>query len=432
MGSLLDAEVGPDALVVTVAGTPLSLEHVGPITIRHGRPQLDTLPVASVCSLTCHASELPALPVIGDLVTVELGPDALAHFGLAGDAADAARWRFRGTVTDPATQLAQTTRPGVVSLTAVSRRSRLGTVPVGDAPWPLERDGDRAAHILAALPAGLVTVGDVDPGTVDVLARDVDRQMAGPLLDQLALDTGGVLAQLRDGTLEWHDAEHRRGSVASVTFDASDLMAPATWAQHLGGTVNDLTVGYGPEPQATVRIVDSLSADPVDGIGPMADSIGTQLATLADATSMANLTVGRRSVPRYVLDALTVDLLRTLVPATAAALLQLEFGALLALTGMPAGGPLSTGRLWLEGWTETITRTSWRSVLLVSAYGQSGPPVRWVDVPISQSWAAVDPGLSWLGATSWDLPSLSLGRWVDMAASVEWADLVPESTYATS
>lgn len=399
--SLLDEHIGAQAFVVTLGGVEVPVTGAGGITIRHGRSSTDQQPDAGTCTVTVMSDVLDALPTLGQELRVELGPDAADWLLVTSPLWSAVKTRFVGDVTDITVRpKAGIDGPSFVSITAVSPRARLGRVLLGDAPWPVELDGARAGRILAlaALEADL-DLGTIDAGRVNVRARDVDSQPALALLDQLAVDTGGILAESRAGEMLWHDAEHRRALTPSVTLDAGNVLAPTSTSQNLGGVVNDLTVAYGAEPQATVRVTDE---DSVVAYGLFAASIATQLADEDAAESYARTNIARRSEPRWSTPGLTVDLLRTVDVDTAAALLELEFAGLLAVDGFPASGPFAAADLWVEGWTETISRRGWRLALDVSDYQLTGPPLRWSDLPAGLQWADVAPDLTWLDARTVD------------------------------
>lgn len=437
-GLLASTLGGPDVLRVTVAGQLLDPgDYGGAVTITQGRQNAGQQPEPGTCSLTAVTSRLDRLPTIGDALDVELGPDALAWAGLAGAAADAARVRFTGHVTDVAALPDRRGTPATVRLVATTRRARLGRVLVGQTPWPVELDGARAARILADVgPAIGAPVGQVDAGQALVLARDVDRQPALQLLADLATSTGATLVELRDGTLVWHDAEHRRLAATDVTLTAAQVFASVTAKQSLAGLVNDLTLTYGTAPvdgegqqagdRPTLQLVDQPS---VELFGPFGAKLDTQLADAEQAAAWLQLQLGRRSRPVWELDGLAVDLLRTVSPATAGALLQLQHADLLAVGGFPESGPFATARLWVEGWTESLTRSSWTLNLATSDYGRTGPAPRWVDVPRHVSWA--DAGaLTFLQAAGWDPGTVSQGRWIDAPASVRWQNIDPAVTWA--
>jgi hypothetical protein len=361
---------------------------------------------------------------VGQALTVELGPDAVAAWGTD----PAATPRFVGTVTDVAVRPAPGTssRRRRVQVTAVGPKANLGRQLVGDTPWPAELDGPRVARLLAL--ASGVTVGATDTGTVQVRARDVDRQPLLKLLDDVATDAEGLVVELRDGTITYQDADHRVAAATAVELNSSQVLWPLSWSQDLQGLVNDLTVGWGAaEPQAEVRVVDQTS---IDVHGLYAAKVATQLDTEAAAEAYAQLTVARRARPWWDLPSMTLELVRG-VPSLAAQLLALECSDLLQVTGFPTDAPLQLGRLWVEGWTETITAESWTLQLAVTPYGRTGPAARWVDVPADVTWADVDPDLSWAGAASWDTGTSPDGRWLGTPHDLTWADVDPGTTWAT-
>lgn len=417
--TLLDRVVGPDAILVAIAGVDLDPGLVGPVTIRHGRDDVDDQPTASTCSFTIEATAT-ALPRVGDEVTVDLGADAVAYF----TAPLSAVRRFAGRVTDlQAIPARGVNGRAFVRVVAVAPLAILGRTIVGDTPWPAELDGVRADRVLdlaaAANPA--IVVDDVDPGFYDVRARDVDRQPALGLLQELARDTLGILVGLRSGAIAYQDAEHRRNSPVRVTVNASEALADTAWTQDLAGLTNDVVVAYGDaSPQAEVSVVDEVS---VDAFGRYGVRLATQLDDETGASALASALIGRGSRPAWRIENLTIELLRSVDTANAAILLDLEVSDLVAVTGFPTTGPFVTSSLWVEGWTETIARDEWTLVLNVSGFAYGGPPARWVDVSDELSWAEVAPDVSWLGFSAFDFPRENAGRWVDLASNLDWTDV---------
>lgn len=570
----LTAQIGVDALELTVAGVAVPGAKCGAVTIRRHRDNPDQRPDPATLTVSIKADALPALPAIGDPIVVELGADAIDRWWPAGEVdvdVEDARRRFTGTIAGPTTL-----ERGVLQLVATGTAAVLGRALIGDEPWPVESDGARAARILAlatsagdaftvdgtlaagwvpyptapailaedsgeliipspagafvgaqittpALIAGVAytatvelqltttgskftpstrvevvgttgiggggggasigrwitataswvepaggprvivvrhsgiltgsaktirvrrltlyrtagpgeqLVGDVDAGTTDVLARDVDRRYALELLEALAVDAQAELVERRDGLLEWHDAEHRRAAAPAVELAASQVLRSQRWTQDPGSIVNDLTVVYGEADvegnRPEVRVVDQLSVDD-PSIGRREAKIDTQLAELADAEQLARTIVGRHSRPVWRLSGLTVELTRTVDAATARRLLALEFGDLLEVTGQPATSPLTAGRLWYEGSTELITRDGWQLQLEVSDYGAAGPAITWAELDPALTWADVPASISWLTATSWRAPTVSLGRWIDAPAGLRWTDVAPGTSWA--
>lgn len=440
---LLEEAVGGDPVTLTVGTVALPGSAVGPVTVRRGRTDPDERFAAATLSTTVDAGALTAPPELGDSVQLTLTAAAAAYFGIT----TAARTRFVGRVTDTdVTPGARITGPPRYGLVAAGVRARL-EVKVGDVPWPAELDGARATAILTAAAARLpeLTVTAGSPGTVTVFARDVDAQPASGLLDELAESTGGELLELRNGSVTWRDAASRTNVAAALTLDAGNVLAGTSWSQRLAGLVTDLELGYSAaDPQPAVRVVDTAAEGRV---GAFEARQRSQLADEAAAQSRAVDVVGRRSRPRWRIESLGVDALHTLPVPTAAALLEADVAVLVALTGFPAVGPFTQARLWLEGWTETLTRDGYRFELDVTDYAATATAPRWADVPTAVLWqqgnrtdpwylrrwpATVPAELSWLGAVGWDPGQVDAGRWADEPADVTWSAVSATQTWATT
>lgn len=422
--------LGPDWLRVTVGGQQLPLSAVGAITIRHGRSQIDDQPAASTLTTTIAVDGLDSLPRIGQPVVVELGPDTATALGMTPAQQAAAATRFVGDVTNllDSPGAGDLTKGGTIQLTAAGRRSRLGRVQVGGEAWPAELDGARAGRILTAAPAAGITVGTVDDGVFTATARDAKPDKALTLLEQLARDVDALLVQRRDGTMDWQDREHRKDNTTlAVILSAGDVLRGVAWQQSLDGLVNDITVGYGTDdPQQTVTASDGAS---ITAFGPLsAGVVSTQLDNVDDATTHATDLIARRSRPTWRIEQLDVEPFRTLDNADTIAVLGLEVSDLMGITGFPESGPHVATRLFVEGWTETITDDRWRSSLAVSDYGLSGSSPRWVDVNAHVRWVDVDDDLTWLAGAGWSL-DLDLERWLDVPADRQWVDVDPAATW---
>lgn len=385
-----------------VGGDVITGNHVISAAVTRWRTRPDSRNDPAMATIVLAAAPFTTieLPELGDTVVVELTAAALAWSGATDP------WRFVGRVTDADARPATPRHPATVRLMAVGPQANLA-VKIGAVPWPEHTDGDRADAILAAaITADMATddylaVATVDPGQVTVLAQDVDATAAAQLLEDLAADSGGELVEGRDGRLSWHDSEHRRGTTGpAVTLTTAQVLATPAWRKQLSGLVNDVTIGYGAAtPQATLQVVDQAA---VDRVGRHAASRGTQLVDQPTATSRANDLVGRWGRPAWRLEAITVDLTRSVLPAAAGELLGLSFADLIAVTALPdPAGALTDAQLWVEGITENLTRDAWRLQLAVSDFRLSGPATRWVDVNPAVTWATTPTDLSWLGAVGW-------------------------------
>lgn len=454
---LVERALGDAPYTVTVAGYAVPSDALALVSITRGRQRPDQRPEAPSCTLVLATERVTQLPAVGDAVEVDLSAAARAYLGGMAAGAGAVK-RFRGKVTDArASSTGKVTGPARLTVVAVGARSRLLPLKVGAGAWPAELDGARAARIITEAQADdpSLTAGAHDVGTVTVLARTAGEADAGGLLDELALSSGGELVELRDGTLAWHDADHRRNLAPVVTLGPGEVLSDSAQAtQQLAGLVNDLTLTYGVGGASSVRVVDTVSADPVTGYGPVPLELATILPDEAAATSRANDLVGRYSLPRWQMERLAVELLRTVTSAKATELVDLEFGQLLEVQGFPNTGPFVAAELFVEGATEAATRNDWRLALNVSDPGYTAGAPRWADLgtqtsirfrtwrdtdwmsrrrwvvtpATGPSWAdlaANEPDLTWLGAAGWDVSSSETDRWLDQQADLSWAETDP-------
>jgi hypothetical protein len=400
---------------------------VDAVSIHHGRDDTDSQPEASSCSLdlSFDTSEdaLPSAVEIGSIVTVTTSYASLTSTRFVGRITDLGQqWQDAGQDTPDRVEM---------TIVATSVLAELGRRVVGDAPWIQQLDGARVAQIMSA--AGIVLDPLFsDPGTVQILARDVDSQPALDVAQETAQDARGVLWDTRAGEIRYADASHRRGTTPSLTLDACDVLVTPTWTRTTAGLVNDVSIGYGAtpdggeQPRYLAKRDDSIAK-----FGRFGLSTTTQLAALADAEALGQMLLVRNREPVWIMSDLPVDV-DGLSQADTTILLGLEIHDLVELTGLPSVGtaPTSTS-LWVEGWSETLAWGIHDMTLTVSGYCRTSPAPRWNDVRVDQVWDA-------MGSTTWDDatcfgPIPSAGRWDDVPATTRW-DLIPPAitwdTYA--
>lgn len=396
---------------------------VDEVTIRHGREDVDSQPEASSAtidmSLDTDDDALPDALEVGAIIRVstDMGGGVVSQ-RFAGRVTDISLgWEEAGPDT-PDRVVAQVIATGVLA--------ELGRRVVGDAPWPQQLDGARIAAVMTAAGITLDPLTS-DPGTVKVLARDVDSQPALDVAQATATDAGGVLWSTRAGEVRYADADHRRGVTAGLSLDACDVLVTPTWSRTTEGLINTVSIGYGPTPEEGEQPRwygqrdDSRAA-----FGRFEFTAATELAELADAAAMGTLLLTRNRVPVWVMSSLPVAV-ADLSHADTQALLALDLHDLLQLTGLPAAGSVPTSAyLWVEGWTERLAYGVHELDVIVSGYCRTSPPPRWNDIPPSWTWDAVDASVTWDDATCFG-PLPSAGRWDDVPASTRW-DRVPAAT----
>jgi hypothetical protein len=395
-------------------------------TVRHGRDDPGAAPSADTLT-----ADLRGLLPAG----VDIGSEVSLVAELDGQLFP----RFAGRVTDLATGYGRNVDDPIAQLVAAGALAGMGHRIIGDEPWPTELDGARVNRIigLAGVPTDPLRT---DPGTVELLGRDVDAQPALEVAQAAAGDAGGIVWQATDGAVLYADADHRRGTVVALELDACLIPAgDIRWGRTLEGLVNDLRVRYGVAPEGSeqpeLRRTDPAS---IAARGTYAASVTTQLLDEAAAASRADDVIVRQADPAWTLSGVTLDLglfTRELGPVDdlehTLAVLGLEVHDLVALSGMPAGSPATQVLLFVEGWVEQVRWGAWSLQLVTSDYCRTVPAPRWDDVDPGWTWDTVDPALTWDGSTC--LPPLGPGpgRWSDVPSTTRWDTVPAAATWDT-
>jgi hypothetical protein len=373
-------------------------------------------------SLDTDTESYPASLDVGGLVTVATA--------LAGHAAVT---RFVGAISDIAQtwEAAGEDTPNreALQVIATGPLAALGRRIVGDTPWAQELDGARVAKVLAAAGVILDPLYS-DPGTVQILARDVDSQPALDVAQGTAQDAGGIVWSTVRGEIRYADANHRRGTVTGLVLDVCDILVTPRWLRNSGGLINRVSIGYGaPVAGADQARFTDERADSIAAFGRYEFVTGSQLAAQADAAAMGTMLLTRNSRPVWIMDELPVDV-AGLDAADTASLLALEMHSLVSLSGLPAAGTAPTSAyLWVEGWTETLEWGIHDITLAVSGYCRTVPPPRWNDTLPETTWDNYGAG-TWDDAACFG-PTPNLGRWDDAPASLRWDQVPPAKTWNT-
>lgn len=395
---------------------------VDEVNIRHGRDDTDSQPEATSATVELSTQDAvpPELEIGATLAVVtELLPTSYVRF--VGRISDIAYgWEDAGYET-PDRPVGQVIAAGILA--------DLGRRIVGDAPFPQELDGARVARIMAAAGITLSPVTS-DPGTVQVLPRDIDSQPALGMAQATAESARGVVWQTRADEVRYADAEHRRNMTPALALDACDVLVTPTWRRTTEGLVNSISLGYGvaPEGGEAPRVVDD-RPESIARYGTHGLSVTTELAQLADAQAQVSLILTRNSSPVWVMAELPVDV-KNLDEIRTRALLELDMHSLINLTGLPAVSTAPTAAaLWVEGITERLAWGEHELSLVVSGYCRTVPAPRWEDVPAGYTWDD-------MGAMTWDDatclgPIPSQGRWADVSASLRWDAVDPAVTWDT-
>ena len=372
--------------------------------------------------------------------------DDLARFTLSGvemlaPAAGAARTGsvFAGRLTDMTARFELGIGGTVVSCTAQDDTAELANRFVGDEPWGAESIGTRFYRIVTA--SGQAVQWQIDPGVVDVQVsyKDVDRQPATKLLQELAQSVGGALwaatAVASGPFLRLEDINSRAalfvlvmGGDSLVHIVVSDsvvtagkavelsacdvLLEPVSWVQDSTDASTRVDVSWREQtvvdglPKPTDRTVTAV--DPVleAATGQRRVSVSTQLAQQADAQRVADSLLGRLSTPGWRVDGVTwrADAEERLDADKLGVVMQILDGATrlglgMIFTDLPEWSPSATSAnqgLFLEGGVFSNVDGMWTLELLTSgAAAQGVADVVWDELPADWSWDEIGPEISW-------------------------------------
>jgi hypothetical protein len=387
---------------------------VDTVTIHHGRDDTNSQPDAPSATIELSADvgseEFPAGLDVGGIIRVVTDTPLISSTRFTGRVTDITQgWEAAGEDTPDRV---------TVQVIATGALAELGRRTVGDAPWGQELDGSRIARIMAA--AGITLDPTTsDPGTVQILPRDVDSQPALDVAQAVAVSAGGIVWATRSGDIRYADANHRRGATSALDLDACDILVTPYWSRTTAGLINDVSIGYGVAAEGSdqPRYVAE-RADSKEAYGEYGFTTTTELAALADATAMGQLLLTRNRAPVWVMSALPVDV-AGLDEAQTTALLALDMNDLTALTGLPAAGNSPTSAyLWVEGWSESLAYGVHELTLVVSGYCRTSPAPRWNDSDPNATWDG-EGALTWDDATCLG-PTPNRGRWDDVPATTRW------------
>jgi lysophospholipase L1-like esterase len=378
--------------------------------------------------------------------------DELSTFGLSGfellaPAAGTASSAlvFSGRITDVEARWDGGPHAGV-QVIAQDWLAELANRYVGDQPWAAEPLGTRAQRIvsLSGQPIGITT--DAGIAGLQVTYRDVDRQPATNLLQQLAGSGGGILwtathlvtgqvmriedVNARPAALTLSDAGGLVHVIASpeaignaLPITACDVEAdPVRFILDMTDTVSMVAVTWLEQVtdagviKPAQRSVEVIAPTTLAIIGARRLSVSTQLTTEADATAQANSWLARSSTVGWRIEGLSWDTTGDLSPDEIASVMTLldgtrRNGLPIALTDLPEwAGPMTHGQtevaLYVEGGSYEYDAGSWVLELLTSsATGSAIGTAPWNTQDADWRWVDYDPEVAWLDLYGVSYPS---------------------------
>ena len=332
--------------------------------------------------------------------------------------------RFTGRVYSRVIEWEGVTR-SITTISASGPLAILNRIYVGDDAWPTETDGDRVGRILALAEEQTGTPYDVDPGGVNVLARDVDRQPAGDLARLYATSGMGLLTDSPDGTIRYLDRYHAVDTGAEFYLTAASIEDSLTVTASTETLVNDITVGYGARVDGVDRTtVSAVSTDSQSFFGYYGADFDSELDDAGDALDVANEYIYRNSLPGNTLPTVTIDqrLRPDLLP-------EIVIGDTIFITGLPQPSPnflFAVMTSYRETWA---TQDQWQIQLELVDGRYWGRGTIWDDVDVAILWNNVDPGFTWNNVGELINGAEGFDRWTDTPANYFY-DNIPATAWA--
>jgi hypothetical protein len=353
---------------------------------------------------------------------------------------------FSGRVTDMEARFDSDSGATLIDITAQDQRAELANRDVGDQPWVAETLAQRVARIISLSGQKVGYRLDTSMANLPISWRDVDRQGALTLLQELAISGDGVLwaaASLTTGPYLDFESLNERPSLAglyqlpsgivvigplsnvpgSVQIDACSISRePVRWIQDVADVSTrvatswrDQTLDPEGKPAPTDRVETTTDAQLEKSIGSRRIAVATQLSQQTPAQQLAANILGRTSTPGWRLSGLVWDAdddapmsspelsaMMTLLDGTT------RNGCPIVVTGLPDWSPIAQGRtevsLFVEGGSFSSDDGAWRLDMITSAPTAAGKSATWNDFP-----STPHPVTAW--------------RWQDMAPTVRWLDL---------
>jgi hypothetical protein len=396
---------------VRIAGVVVDEFALDLVTIRYGRKNSRSKPAPTTCTIgivwKSAAGEYDILNLrLGALVEVDVIVD-----GFIGPVTVN---RFTGAITDVDVGKNSAQVVAVSNVLARLARSTFdASATNGIIPSVVE---DLFAEITAQNPDLGITLTTPDEPENEV-SVDLEAQNGANALEALeqaaAADPAAFLyEQPATGALKLSTGAERlvTGLVTALSIPEEAILDSFRIRRSVAGRVNRSTVTW---------LSGSESADygaSVAQFGPYPRTTQTRINNDTDAALVAQRIVNAGSSNGWELEAIPVEV--PLVAGSIAVelfLAQLTINRLLQLPPLPAGLPEYPGRVWLEGWDETISRARWTLDLHITDPLTVGWPQIWNQVTNTLKWSDL-AGPAWSAVT---------GTWADVANFQRWADYSP-------
>ena len=386
------------------------------LTITSGRTDIYSQPYAGYCNIELINNNQSAINIdVNDAVIIKVKDSTGAYVNL-----------FGGDVTDLDVEVRSAGSNGIqqtIRITALGALSKLPKI-LTEGVLSKDFDGDQIYTILSALLFGQWTsvppaltwaaydptttwanaentgLGEIDqPGDFELTARNAETIDVYSLVSSLATSGLGYLYEDASGRIGYADSTHRSQYLAAngyVEVTGNHALASGIrTSKRIGDLRNKVTIEYKANAQETASDAASIAL-----YGEQAQIITTSIEAKSDAEDQAAFYLSLRAYPQDQFRSITFPLTNPEIDdSDRDNLLNVFMGEALDITDLPAN--MVDGRFqgFVEGWTFSAGYNRLDLTLVLSPLAYSLQAMKWVDVPVGESWNTISTTLQWLDAT---------------------------------
>lgn len=245
-------------------------------------------------------------------------------------------------------------------------------------------------------------LGEIDrPGDYELAVRASNRATALNIVSGLATSGLGYLYEDGQGRICYADSTHRSQYLAANGYSdlsANDALANGiSIARRTGDLRNSVTIKYGATSASEVSASDATS---IATYGQQGYIVTTTLHNAADATTQANFYLGLRAYPSDIFKTLTYELTNPeITDVDRDDLLGIFMGLPVNIVDLPNNMIGGTFQGFVEGWTFSTSYNRLSLTINLSPIAYSLQAMKWLNVPVTETWLTISPTLDWENAT---------------------------------
>lgn len=371
---------------VTIDGVAYTNDAIGALSVDFGRNNVWDQQRASVATVRLIDINDTGFPIdINDPVVIKIQN--------ATNTADITI--FTGTVSQVAGSMrvaTSSTDVATVTVTSVGPFANLSRSPAGTTIYPSETESARIQRILVEANANIDVI---DSGIYTLMERPVNPNDALTLVNNYAAMATGAVYETTVNTIGYASEQRRNTDVTNNGYFAID---PAYISvnniqsqRNLSDVINLINIGYNGSLYTGQSNTSSIAT-----YGTIGGTYSTEIATLADAATLAGVYIGMRSYPKTSISAFDVRLDNPSINNTTLnKMLNMYFGMPISITGLPVSITDTAYQGFVEGWNISFDSVMAKITIRSSDKTYSYRPSRWMDTLATLQWNAVGATLTW-------------------------------------